>query len=108
MIEVSAAPVDTSKIDAAFEAVSAACVLRGVTVARLANLKENTLGIELTGTTRKWPVYVDCAEENLRLPSVHKVPANALLGHVSYSGLVCIDDGQGLSLDPKRPADIAW
>lgn len=106
MIEVSAAPVDTSKIDAAFEAVSAACVLRGVTVARLANLKENTLGIELTGTTRKWPVYVDCAEENLRLPSVHKVPANALLGHVSYSGLVCIDDGQGLSLDPKRPADI--
>lgn len=106
MTEATAAPVDTSKIDAAFEAVSAACVLRGVTVARLANLKENTLGIELTGTTRKWPVYVDCAEENLRLPSVHTVPAKALLAHVSYSGFVCIDDGQGLSLDPKRPADI--
>ena len=106
MTEATAAPVDTSKIDAAFEAVSAVCVLRGVTVARLANLKENNLGIELTGTTRKWPVYVDCAEENLRLPSVHTVPANALLAHVSYNGFVCIDDGQGLSLDPKRPADI--
>ena len=106
MTEATAAPVDTSKIDAAFEAVSAACILRGVTVARLANLKEHTLGIELTGTTRKWPVYVNCNEENLRLPSVHTIPATDLLAHVSYSGSVCIDDGQGLSLDPKRPADI--
>lgn len=106
MTEGPAAPVDTSKIDAAFEAVNAVCVRRGVAVTRLANLKENTLGIELTGITRKWPVYVDCAEENLRLPSVHTVSATALLAHVSYSGIICIDNGQGLSLDPKRPADI--
>lgn len=106
MTEATAALVDTSKVDAAFEAVSAACALRGVAVARLANLAESTLGIELTGTARKWPVYVDCAEENLRLPSVHTVPTTDLLAHVSYSGFVCIDDGQGLSLDPKRPAGI--
>ncbi len=106
MTQTTAAPISTSKIDAAFEAVSAACILRGVPVARLANLKDSNLGIELTGATRKWPVYVDCAEENLRLPSVHTAPANALLAHVSYGGVVCIDDGQGLSLDPKRPDDI--
>jgi len=104
--EVVAVPVETSKVDVAFETVSAACAVRGVEVARLANLAENTLGIELTGSTRKWPIYVDCAEDNLRLPSVHVLPATALLAHVSYRGFVCIDDGQGLSLDPKRPADV--
>ena len=107
MTGATATPIDTSKVDAAFEAVSAACALRGIAVARLENLAENSLGIELTGTTRNWPVYVDCNEESLRLPSVYTVPATALLAHVSYSGFVCIDDGQGLSLDPKRPADIA-
>lgn len=106
MTEATTTPVDTSKVDTAFKAVSAACALRGIAVARLDNLAENTLGIELTGTTRKWPIYVDCAEERLRLPSVYTVPSSELLAHVSYSGLVCIDDGQGLSLDPKRPADI--
>ncbi len=99
-------PVDTSKIDAAFEAVNAECVRSGVEVTRQASLKENTLAIELTGATRKWSVYVDCAEENLRLPSVHTNQVDTLLAHVSYNGFVCIDDGQGLSLDPKRPADI--
>jgi len=106
LTEAALAPAETLKVDAAFEAVSAACELRGVAVARLANLAEGTLGIELTGTTRKWAVYVDCAEEKLSLPTVRTVPATDLLAHVSYGGFVCIDDGQGLSLDPERPADI--
>jgi hypothetical protein len=66
----------------------------------------NTLGVELTGTTAKWPVYVDCGEEHLQLPLVYISPTTTLLAHVSYRGVVCIDDGQGLSLDPDRPADI--
>lgn len=106
MTETTAASVETLKVDTAFDAVSAACAIRGVAVARLPNLAESTLGVELSGTTRKWPVYVDCAEENLRLPTVRTNPATALLAHVSYGGFVCIDDGQGLSLDPNRPADI--
>lgn len=102
----SVAPVASLGVNAAFEAVNAACALRSIPVARLANPAENTLGIELTGTTRKWQVHVDCAKESLSLPTVRTIPATDLLAHVSYGGLVCIDDGQGLSLDPMRPADI--
>lgn len=105
MTEAVAASVDTAKVDAAFEAVGAACASRSITVARLASSTPNVLAIELTGT-RKWTVYVDCAEEHLQLPEVYTDPQSALLAHVSYSGYVCIDDEQGLSLDPKRPADI--
>lgn len=106
MTDAGAAPPDASKVDAGFEAVSAACALRGIVVTRLPSSVANTLGLELAGTTCKWPIYVDCCEELLRLPSVCISPSTTLLSHVSYSGSVCIDDGQGLSLDPGRPADI--
>ncbi len=104
-VEVSA-PVETAKVDAAFVAVEAACSARGITVARLADLAPPLLSVELSGATRKWPVYVDCNEEHLRLPRVWTKAPTSPLAHVSYSGSVCIDDGQGLSLDPERPAEI--
>jgi hypothetical protein len=97
---------DPAKVDAAFEAVVSVCNLRGIEVIRLADPAPNCLGIELTGVTRKWPVYVDCDEEHLRLPLVWTKTQASPLAHVSYSGVICIDDGQGLSLDPDRPADI--
>jgi hypothetical protein len=89
----------------AFSAVAAAFALHGVAVSRLASPSPNVLAIELTGT-RQWTVYIDCAEEHLTLPTVTTDPPTSLLAHVSYGGFVCIDDEQGLSLDPKRPADI--
>ena len=103
---VAASAVDTSKVDAGFQAVSVACAGRGLAVVRLPYVDASTLGVELAGVTRKWPVYVDCAEEHLQLPQVCTYPVTAHLAHVSYRGVVCIDDGQGLSLDPQRPADI--
>lgn len=98
--------VDPAKVDAAFEAVKTACTLRGIEVSRLDGQAPNCLGLELMGTTRKWLVYVDCNEEHLRLPTVWTEPPASPLAHVSYAGVVCIDDGQGLSLDPSRPAAI--
>jgi hypothetical protein len=106
LTDAGAAPPDTTKTDAGFEAVSAACALRGIIVSRLPSSAPNTLGVELTGTTCKWPVYVDCAERHLKLPLIYISPSTTLLAHVSYHGIVCVDDGQGLSLDPDRPADI--
>ncbi|MDR6539028.1 ThiF family adenylyltransferase [Variovorax soli] len=107
MTDAAATPVvDPTRVEAGFEAVSAACALRGIAVARLESSTANTLGVELTGTTRKWPIYVDCAEERLRLPKVFTYPPTTLLAHVSYQGVICIDDGQGLSLDATRPDDI--
>lgn len=106
MTEASVETGDPAKVDAAFDAVNATCRLSGIEVARLESPATNCLGVELTGAIRKWPVYVDCGEELLRLPTVWTQPPMAPLAHVSYSGVVCIDDGQGLSLDPGRPAEI--
>lgn len=107
MTDATATPAaDSARVEAGFEAVIAACALRGIVVTRIASSAPNTLGVELTGASKKWPLYVDCAEEHLRLPTVFTHPSTTLLAHVSYTGVVCIDDGQGLSLDPKRQADI--
>lgn len=95
-----------AKVDAAFDAVRTACSLRGMEVVRLESPAANCLGVELIGATRKWSVYANCDEELLRLPMVWTQPPMTPLAHVSYSGVVCIDDGQGLSLDPERPAEI--
>lgn len=105
MTQAAAVQFDTARVDAAFSAVASAFALRGVAVARLASPSPNVLAIKLTGT-RQWSIYIDCAEEHLTLPTVTTDLPMSLLAHVSYGGFVCIDDQQGLSLDPKRPADI--
>ncbi|WP_423358379.1 ThiF family adenylyltransferase [Pseudomonas citronellolis] len=106
MTESAVEAATLTKVDAAFEAVMTACGLRGISVIRLDSPIPNCLGVELTGATRTWPVYVDCNEAKLRLPMVWTQSPEEPLAHVSYSGAVCIDDGQGLSLDPSRHADI--
>ncbi|WP_339465744.1 ThiF family adenylyltransferase [Pseudomonas lurida] len=95
-----------TKVDAAYEAVMTACGLLGIKVVRIDSPAPNCLGVELISATSTWPIYVDCGEEQLRLPKVWTRPPEEPLAHVSYSGVVCIDDGQGLSLDPNRHADI--
>ena len=94
------------KVDAAFDAVKIACSLRDIEVVRMEESRPTILAVEFTGTKRKWPVYIDCDEARLRLPWVATQPPTTPLAHVSYSGAVCIDDGQGLSLDPDRSAEI--
>lgn len=107
MTKAVADEVAVANVDAAFEAVKTACISRGIKVARLDSPAPNSLGLELIGSTRKWPVYVACNEELLRLPAVWSNPPVTPLSHVSYAGSICIDDGQGLSLDPDRRAEIA-
>lgn len=104
--KVAAEAVDTTKVEAAFDAVKTACSVRGVEVVRLEESRPTFLAVEFTGATHKWPVFINCDETNLRLPWVATLPPTSPLAHVSYSGTVCIDDGQGLSLDPARSAEI--
>lgn len=104
--KVSAEVGGPVKVDAAFDAVKTACSLRGIEVVRMEESRPTILAVELTGATRKWPLYIDCNEARLRLPWVATQPPASPLAHVSYSGTVCIDDGQGLSLDPDRPAEV--
>ncbi|QXW18288.1 ThiF family adenylyltransferase [Comamonas aquatica] len=106
MTEAAVESGASTKVDAAFEAVKNACSLHGIEVVRLDSTVPNSLAVELTGATRKWSIYVDCNEEHLSLPAVMTDAPSTPLAHVSYNGSVCVDDGQGLSLDPNRPADI--
>lgn len=93
-------------VDAAFDAVKDCCSRRGIEVLRIEDPRSTILAIELGLATRKWHLYIDCAETSLCLPSVTTLSPASPLAHVSYSGAVCIDDGQGLSLDPGRNAEI--
>ncbi|WP_141510916.1 ThiF family adenylyltransferase [Ramlibacter sp. WS9] len=106
MTQPSADPIDTTKVDAAFREVQAACARRGIACGRLSTSTLHCLAVELTGATRTWPINVDCDEKLLRLPHVWTLAPTSPLAHVSYGGTICIDDGQGMSLDPERLAAI--
>lgn len=106
MTEATVESADSAKVNAAFEAVKTAFSLRSIEVVRLDSHDAKCLGVEISGVTRKWHIYSNCYEESLRLPAVWTLPPTSPLAHVSYSGSICIDDGQGLSLDPERPAEI--
>jgi len=68
--------------------------------------RDGYLGVRLQGASRPWDLYVDCQENLLKLPHLTLGPPRGLLAHVSHGGTVCVNDGQGLSLDPDRREDI--
>ncbi|MET3555267.1 MULTISPECIES: ThiF family adenylyltransferase [Burkholderia] len=95
------------KVDACFLVVETQCVERGlVPPIRLACASDGHLAVRLYGATRTWDISIDCTETLLRLPRVSLVSPAGLLAHVSYSCIICVNDGQGLSIDPDRRADI--
>lgn len=94
------------RLDACFQVIEARCAERGLTVVRLTEAKEGAIGAQLQGTTRTWELYVDCNETALKLPRLWLDAPRGLLAHVGYNGTVCVNDGQGLSLDSDRHADI--
>lgn len=103
----SEAPTLPNSADIVFDAVRLLCNERGVEIARFEPGKPGILAAKLKGTTREWELLVDCQEERLSLPAVYLRPPLGLLPHVSYHGVVCVNDGQGLSLDPDQREDIA-
>lgn len=94
------------KVDACFLAVESQCAERGLVAIRLDDAAEGRLAVRIQGTTCPWDISVDCLETSLRLPHVSLVSPVGLLAHVSYSGVICVSDGQGLSIDPDRRADV--
>jgi len=94
-------------VGACFLAVEAQCVVRGlVPPIRLGCASNEHLAVRLHGATRAWDIRIDCANTSLGLPRVYLVSPVGLLAHVSYSGVICVNDGQGLSIDADRRADI--
>lgn len=101
------APTPPDSADVVFEAVQALCSERGIALTRLHSGKAGILAAKLKGLAREWELVVDCEEDHLSLPRVGLMPPRGLLAHVGYSGGVCVNDGQGLSIDPDRREDIA-
>ncbi len=101
------APPPADSADAVFGAVSALCSDRGIAVARQDSPEASFLAVELKGATRGWRLFVHCRDDTLSLPTVFLAAPRGLLPHVGYSGGVCVNDGQGLSIDPDRREDIA-
>ncbi len=101
------APPLPDSADTVFDRVHALCSERGIVVTRFDSGKVGVLAAKLQGSTREWELVVDCEEAHLSLPAVGLLPPRGLLPHVGYSGGVCVNDGEGLSIDPDRREDIA-
>lgn len=102
----SSVPIPTAAREAAFAAVLRACGERKLTVERLDDAAESYLGVRMPGTTKFWDLYVDCDEKRLKIPKVKLGAPRGLLAHVGYRGTVCVNDGQNLSIDIDRQADV--
>lgn len=101
----STAP-NKEQLDSCFQAVEVRCAERGLVAIYLSDATKGYIGVQLQGATRKWDLYVDCDETALKLPRLWLGAPQSLLAHVGYGGTICVNDGQGLSLDPDRHEDI--
>lgn len=81
--------------------------IEGVSPAELQpSESDKIIRVKLVGS-RIWTIEVDCPPVLHRIPTVQLVePEKILLAHVAYYGEVCINDNQGLSIDPARRDDI--
>lgn len=93
-------------LDDCYAVVQKACTARGVPVSRLPDRDGGRLGVELLGASRTWQLYVETADNYLRLPPVRLADVSERLAHVSYHGAICLSDGQGESLDATRRNDL--
>ena len=95
---------------ACFREIQALFSQRGLDPVRVADAPKGWLGVQIQGATTIWTVDIDCGVKFLtRLPFVTLRPPRPLLANVGYTGAVCIDDAQGISLDTERwPELIAY
>ena len=94
-------------VDKCFHAVEALCAQHELVPERLEGSASGLLGLRLTGATRIWDLDITCNNTELtKLPSISLRQPRYLLPHVSYNGVICVNDGQGLSIDTERREDI--
>lgn len=103
---ITAPAVAPAPEDIAYAAVLEWCARRDLAPQRLDDANPGKLGVRLQGAARAWDLYIDADETRLQMPKVWLAPPRGLLPHVSYQGMVCVNDGQGMSLDIDRRADV--
>lgn len=69
---------------------------------------ENSLSVDVGGTTLVWRLEVKFRLPMTEMPSVFVVPASSAfgLGHVSHTGSVCYSDHEGEGFDPANPENV--
>lgn len=92
---------------AVLEIVQALCRERGIVATRQVSATDSCLSVKFSGAKRTWELSVYCECNELGLPTVYLAPPRGGLPHVDYSGIVCVNDGQGLSIDFDLPVDLA-
>lgn len=102
-----AAAQSEDELEACFQCTRARFEARGLSLTRLSTAPDRCLRLQIPGLRCEWTLDVDCTwPRTTKLPNVHLRAPQDLLAHVGYSGLVCVTDSQGLSLDQNRQADV--
>ena len=98
---------ESAVLDEYFRAVEELFGQQGLKVERFESQRKGYLGIRLAGSgDNAWKLHVACNPDALSLPNLFLDGSKRLLAHVSYRGIVCVNDGQGMSLDSDRRAEI--
>lgn len=100
----------SSAADESYAAVQQACLHRSLSVERLPERIQGCLGVKIKGPNQFWELDVDCSSNSpAELPRIALRPPFELRAHVSYQGVICVSDNQGLSLDlSRRPEIVAF
>lgn len=107
-------PSEAEPEDATYRAVFDLFAGSGVVVSKNdQDTSRDVLVVNISGRTRNWAVAVDRATPaTSKLPTIFLMEKAGLLAHVGRNGVVCVNDGQGLSVDPERHTDVvattAW
>lgn len=97
-----------AELESCFARIVESCSSRGFIVAQLPQEASHPqrLRLQVDGGRQPWTLEVDCSWPRLtELPKVFLLNHHQHLAHVGYNSVVCINDGQGLSIDQGRQAD---
>jgi hypothetical protein len=97
-----------AELESCFAQIVESCASRGFIVAQLPQQTSHPqrLRLQVDGGHQPWTLEVDCSWPRLtELPKVFLLNHHQHLAHVGYNSVVCINDGQGLSIDQARQAD---
>lgn len=102
-------PTVDSRTSALIAEIDAVLISRGLPPGRASKpvIEGNWLQVELIGAKTTWTVKVELeAGSFAALPRIELISPLRLLAHVSNNQTICIDDGQGLSIDTSRPVSV--
>lgn len=97
-----------AELESCFAQIVESCSSSGFIVTLLPQQASHPqrLRLQVDGGRQPWTLEVDCGWPRLtELPKVFLLNHHQHLAHVGYNSVVCINDGQGLSIDQAQQAE---